>query len=290
MKTLLPILFAIFILASCVKNNDQPSWIEISDWELLANSSLGAKEGELTHNFSSAWIYANGKLVGVFELPVKLPLLLEGTTTFQIFPTVLNNGISATKKVYPFVQPYELTVDLVKNETISIHPFTRHYDQVKFWIENFEDSQKFETDGTNSLVSMVKGNDPAVLKYGDYYGLIALISVDSIYAGYTLENDPLYLPKKGAEVYLEIDYHSTNSLITGLIEHSASVVKYHPNIQLNAQDPNEVVVWKKIYIDMKEIVSGTSQSEYYKISLLAKLDPGGINREVIIDNVKVLHY
>jgi hypothetical protein len=290
MKIIVPYLFFVLILASCTKNINDPAWLEISEWELQANSNLGTTEGELSHNFSDAWIYADGKLIGVFELPVKLPILLEGSTKFRIFPAILNNGISATKKIYPFVEPYEITLDLKKNETISINPVTKHYDQVKFWIENFEDSPKFESSGTESLASLVQANDPSILKYGNYYGLISLNPVDSVYIGYTLENDKLYLPQKGAEVYLEVDYRSTNSLVTGLIEHSASLVKYHPNVQLNGQDPNGEVVWKKIYIDMREIVSGTSQSEYYKISLIARLNDGGIDRQVVIDNVKILHY
>lgn len=290
MKKLLPFIVLFFLFTGCVRKMDDPSWISISKWDFVANSNLGSEEGELTHNFSDAWVYADGKLVGVFELPVKIPLLLEGSVTFQILPTVLNNGISATKKAYPFVEPYKITVNLVKNETVSISPITKHYDQVKFWIEDFEDSPKFEVDLNTSLTTIVQANNPSILKYGNYYGLISLNTVDSVYAGYTLENDPLYLPQQGAEVYLEIDYHSTNTIITGIIEHSTQLVKYHPHIQLNSQDPSKTVVWKKIYIDLKEIVSGTSQSEYYKISLNAYLNGGGIDRNVIIDNVKVLHF
>lgn len=291
MRTFLPIIFSVFLLAGCIKKIDNPSWIEISKWDLIANSALGGEEGELTHNFTDAWVYANGKLVGVFELPVKLPLLLEGSTNFQIMPTVLNNGISATKKAYPFVEKYEITVNLVKNETVQIHPVTKYYSNVTFWIEDFEDSSlKFESDDV-SMTDMVAANDPNILKYGSYYGHIALNTTDSTYAGFTgdFQDSFLKLPRGGAEVYLEIDYHSTNSLVTGLIEISSSLIKYHPNIQLNAQNPNGEVVWRKIYIDLKEIVSNTSQSEYYKVSLVASLNAGGIPRDVIIDNIKVVY-
>jgi len=282
--------FSLFLFfSSCVKRISDPSWVEISEWELLANSNLGSLEGALSHNFSDAWVYADGQLVGVFELPVKFPMLKEGTTVFTILPTILNNGIAATKKAYPFVQPYEVTVTLIKNKTIIINPVTKHNDNVKFWIEDFEESTiKFEPDLGTSLASLVQANDPSILKYGNYYGHIALNSIDSIYAGYSLETQGLVLPNKGAEVYLEIDYHSTNTLITGLIEHSPTTVQYHPNIQINGQDES-YVVWKKIYIDLKEIVSGTSSSEYYKVSFIAQLNAGGVTRDIIIDNIKVLY-
>jgi hypothetical protein len=291
MKKLLPLFLIVLLFTGCVKHIDNPSWIEITKWDLLANSNLGAEEGELTHNFKDAKVFANGQLVGIFELPVKLPLLQEGTTKFQLIPTVLNNGISATKASYPFVEIYEVTVDLVKNETVVINPVTKYKDEVEFWIEDFEETGKFESD-PSSPTNLVQANDPAILKYGDYYGHIALTTDKTFYAGYTADtqNEHLVLPKNGADVYLEIDYRSTNSLITGLIEHSATTIQNHTNIQLNAQNPNGTVVWKKIYIDLKEIVSNTPESEYYKISLSAFLNDGGIARDIVIDNVKVLHF
>lgn len=279
------------VLSCCIKGVEDPAWIEINKWEMLPNSAYGVSEGELTHNFTDAWVYADGKLVGVFELPVKIPILKYGSSDLKIFPTVLNNGISATKKVYPFVQPYDITVSLVKNETVVINPTTKHYDGIQFWKEDFEEgtSIKFESDPGTSTANLVQGNDPSILKYGSYYGLIAINSVDTMYAGYTLDSSPLFLPQKGQEVYLEIDYRSTNDLITGLIEHSPSLIKYHPNIQINGQDPS-TAVWKKIYIDLKEIVSGTPQAEYYKVSLISRLKESGVSGDVIIDNIKVLHY
>ncbi len=289
MKIAILFISLFFALSGCVKGITDPSWIEITEWEMLPNSNIGSLEGEITHNFTDAWVYADGQLVGVFELPVRLPILKEGTTEIKIFPTILNNGIAATKKVYPFVQAYDITVTLVKNQTVVINPTTKHYDGVQFWIEDFEDTSiKFESDPGVSLATLVQANDPAILKYGSYYGLIAINSIDSIYAGYTLETEPLVLPKKGKEVYLEIDYRSTNDLITGLIEHSPTIIKYHPNVQINAQDPSSAV-WKKIYIDLKDIVSGTPLAEYYKISLISRLKDSGVSGDVIIDNVKVVH-
>ena len=118
MKTIF-VLFTLFLLFSgCVKNNPDPAWFEINTFTLVNNPS-GNVAGELTQNFTDAWVYVDSKLMGVFELPVKIPVLMEGVKKVQIFPTVRNNGISATKKIYPFTSAYEVEVDLVKNATIT---------------------------------------------------------------------------------------------------------------------------------------------------------------------------
>ncbi len=292
MKKFLLLIVVAFVVNSCVKNNPDPAWIKIEPWNLEANSDLNGAEGALTSNFKNAWVFADGKLIGVFELPAKVPILLEGSVNLQIFPTIENNGISATKKVYPFVEKYEVTVNLVKNETIVLNPVTRYKTLTKFWIENFDDSfnPKFETD-VNSMASLMYGNDPQYLKWGTGYGLINLTPTDSTFLAYTKDsqNQTFSTWPKGQEIYLEIDYINTNSLVTGLIELSTQAITNHPNIQLNGQNIG-AQVWKKIYIDLREIVSGTPTAEYYKIYLQAALQAGGVSRDVIIDNVKLIYF
>ena len=173
-----------------------------------------------------------------------------------------------------------------KNKTTTISPVTRYLTQTTFWIEDFEDAAvKIEADD-NSLAPIIKDNQSSKLKYGNFYGSVKLDATNSLFLGYTVGKLPL---PKGKEVYLEIDYRSTNHLITGLIEVSAAKIEDHVNIQMNGQ-PNDNVVWKKIYIDLKELVSATVNAEYYEISFRAPLDEGETEGEVIIDNIKVVHF
>ncbi|MFA7274453.1 MAG: hypothetical protein WC044_11315 [Crocinitomicaceae bacterium] len=289
MKSLVVFILGFFLFSGCIKNNENPSWIEINTWKLNFNPDIVDDQGELTHNFTDAWIYADGQLVGVFELPVKLPILKEGATHFKILPAIHNNGISATKKAYPFVEAYELDVNLVRDEKIVINPETKYYSNVKFWIEDFEDASiKFVPDPTSTAILMAE-NDPTILKYGLQYGAVHLTTENSTFYAYNSDSDNLLLPKQGAQVYLEVDYRSSNSLVTGVIEVSPATIKNHPNVQMNAQDISGPI-WKKIYIDMQEIVTGTPNAEYYKISLSALLDDGGINRDIIVDNIKVIYF
>jgi hypothetical protein len=285
MKGLLCFLASVFLLFGCVKNNPDPVWIEIKPWTLVENPDLVNVEGELSQNFSDAWVYVNDKIVGVFELPVKIPVLESGLCNIKIYPAVRNNGISSTKKMYPFVKRYELTAELVPNSTFTIDPVTMYDSNTQFWIEDFEDAAiKIRTD-QYSADTMLVGTDPAIMKW-NRYGISSLNAVDSTWIAYTSEE--LALPK-GQEVYLEVDYYNTNSLVTGVLALVSGTPQNNIHVRLNAQKPAEVR-WKKIYIDLREIVSNSSGANTFLISLQAALDEGDSEGIIVLDNIKVVHF
>lgn len=286
MKQLLYLLFVGLLASSCIKNNPDPSWLEVTKWSLVANPNSENQTGELTHNFSEAWVYIDDKIVGVFEVPFKIPILQSGNVNIKIYPAVKNNGIAATKKIYPFVEVFEVNVNLVQNQTLTLNPTTRYVSVTKFWIEDFEDpAVKIITD-PNSQAALSQGSDPLILEYGNNYGEVNLNLTDSTWVAFT-EQLP-YIPR-GKEVYLEIDYYNTNAVITGLIAISPSAVINNQNVQLNAQDPASVK-WKKIYIDLKEVVSNSSAQADFRISFQALIDAGDSEGKIVLDNIKVVHF
>lgn len=270
---------------SCIKNNPDPSWLEVTAWTLEQNSNSQYPTGELTHNFTDAWVYVDDKIIGVFEVPFKIPILRSGMVNIKIYPAVRNNGIAATKKIYPFVEVFEVNKELVQNEVLKLDLVTRYSSIVKFWVEDFEDPAVKLTNDPVSASTYTLGNDPSILKWGNYYGRIDLNTTDSSWIAYT---DNMFLPK-GQEVYLEIDYYNTNQLITGVLAISSTSIKNNPNIQLNAQDLSSVK-WKKIYIDLKEIVSNSAEAEYYKQSFEAIIRQGFSQTFIVLDNIKVVHF
>jgi len=287
MKYLYIFVLLSFGLSSCVKNNPLPVYLEINNWTLNSNPNSGVLPDTdpkvLTQNFSDVWVYIDGKIIGVFELPCKIPVLVSGSCKVTLYPAMKNNGISATKKIYPFVEPFENTFELTPGETYTINPITRYYSSTKFWIEDFDESSvKLETDVSVSNATLaVEPNGP-----WDNYGHIALTSSDSLWVGLT--NVALVLPKSGAEVYMEVDYRNTNSILTGLISYASGVSTDHPNISMNAQTSG--VQWKKIYIDLKDIVSNTASANNYKAYLRTLLDSGLSSSDVYIDNIKIVHF
>jgi hypothetical protein len=286
MKQLLYLLFVGLLASSCIKNNPDPAWLEVTKWSLVANPNSENQTGELTHNFSEAWVYIDDKIVGVFEVPFKIPILQSGNVNIKIYPAIKNNGIAATKKIYPFVEVFEVNANLVQNQTLTLNPITHYVSVTKFWIEDFEDpAVKIITD-PNSQVALSQGSDPLILEYGNNYGEVNLNLTDSTWVAFT-EQLP-YIPR-GKEVYLEIDYYNTNALITGLIAVSPSSVINNQNVQLNAQDLASVK-WKKIYIDLKEVVSNSSAQADFRISFQALIDSGDSEGKIVLDNIKVVHF
>jgi len=288
MKTIF-VLFTLFLLFSgCVKNNPDPAWLEINTFTLVNNPS-GNVAGELTQNFTDAWVYVDSKLMGVFELPVKIPVLMEGVKKVQIFPTIRNNGISATKKIYPYTSAYEVEVDLVKNATITLNPVTQYFSNVKFTILDFEDANLGFEDSPSSLANITASNDPSVIQSfnGNSFGRVTLTEAMNTWISAT--NLDENLPRNGAEVYLEMDYYTTNDFVTGVLGINSDGVAENPNVQINAQDES-TVQWKKIYIELKTIVSGSTSADYFEHSFEAILGEGKTSTQINIDNIKVVYF
>ena len=286
MKYLLRLILLNFILSSCVKNNDDPSWIKVNKWSLNSNLNANYPQGELTHNFTDACVFVDNKIMGIFEVPFKIPLLKSGNVNIIIYPVVKNNGISSTKKIYPFVEPFNVSVNLVKNNTVTISPITRYNSITKFWIEDFEDATIKIENNSESKVQIHSGDDKMILKYGNYYGGITLTEKDSVWLAKT--NGHLVLPKSGKEVYLEIDYYNTASLLTGVLACNSSNSIDNPNIQLNKQDILSVG-WKKIYIDLKELISYSTTADYFEITFKALFEAGLTSRYIYMDNIKLVY-
>jgi hypothetical protein len=100
----------------------------------------------------------------------------------------------------------------------------------------------------------------------------------------------MVLPQGSAEVYLEIEYKTTNNVLTGVLGITLpGTNKINPNIQLNAQSASDVT-WKKIYIDLKEIISSSTTADYFEQYLQAQIDPGKSSSDIYIDNYKIIHF
>lgn len=281
------VFFGLSLLFSCVKNNPDPAWLRVNDWDLVANVALSGEEGELTEKITNAKVYVNDELIGIFETPFRIPLLTSGESVVRLDPVVINNGISATKKVYPFTNYYIETVNLIKNDTVVISPVTSYKSNANFWIEDFEDINiSIENDPNTSLANLVLSNESLNSFNGNYYGKVELTDSDSTWVAYTL--DQLVIPK-GVDSYLEIDYYNTNDVYQGLISLSPSGQSNNVNIRMNAQTP-ESVIWKKIYIELRELVTASPNQSTFLQSFQANLDVDDTEGLIYFDNIKVIWF
>lgn len=270
------------VFSGCVRNNPKPVWITINTWTLTDNPDPSASDpGDLTHNFSDAWVYVDDKLIGTFELPCKIPVLASGTKQVKIYPTVRNNGISATKKIYPFCKEHTVMLDLVEGGSYTIDPVTYYNKDCVFWIEEFAGNASVDiVDDNNSTAHIEEDNDPAIMLTGNY-GHVHL-SDDSSQWLATLSQS-LSLPKGGAEVYLEIDYRSdTTRTTTGLF--AGSTENDHVTLLPNGMR------WRRVYIDFKEIVSYSVTASSFLPYFKAGLPTGVSSADIYIDNIRIVHF
>jgi hypothetical protein len=279
---------SLFLISGCVKNNPDPSWLQINEWTLESNIELSGSEGELTENISDAWVYVDDKIIGVFQVPCKIPILKSGISNIKIFPAIKNNGISATKKIYPFLEVFEINKELIQNQTLVISPKTKYKSITNFKVYDFEQANMFiENDPNTSLTQIQYANLDLQPINGNFYGKVPFNETDSIWIAYTTEQVQF---NKGREVYLELDYYNTNSLTTGLIYvNQDGTAKNNINIQLNPQDELNIK-WKKIYIDLKEIIGNSPPGCNFLQSFQASLNPGKTNTEVRLDNIKLVYF
>jgi len=274
------------LLQGCVKNNPDPSWLYIDEWTLIANPELSGAEGELSQSLTEAWVYINGNCVGVFELPIRIPLLETGSVEVNIYPGVRVNGIAATKKIYPFCSVYNSNITLIQNQTVTLTPVTKYVSNAQFIIEDFEGANvMLENDPNTSMANFILDNTDLQAFNGNTYAKVDLNSSDSIWVAYTTFGS--YLPR-GKEVYLEIDYYTTNRVVTSLLAIAPSGLKKNPNIQLNKSNP-ETVKWKKMYIELRELIGASDANAYFDHGFEAWKESSLENTEIRIDNIKVVY-
>jgi hypothetical protein len=274
------LLYLGLLLSACVKNNPDPAWLEVNEWVLEANSSLNGEEGQLTHNLTDAWVYVDEQLIGVFEVPFKIPILKEGAANIRIYPTIRVNGISATKMRNEHLVPFELNGVFVKNQTLTVTPVTHYKDNVNFWIEDFEDINiKLTDDPNTSSAHLTLANDTLKWFNGNYYAKVMLSATDSIWVANTNQDQQLTIPKN-KQAMLEIDYCNSVPFTNYLLFVNANGVTENAMVTMN-KSPLNALRWKKIYILLSEVITAGPRAFH---------DTAISSNFILIDNIKVVYF
>jgi hypothetical protein len=274
------------ILSACIKNNPNPSWIEVNPFVLVANPALSGSEGQLSQDFRDVWLYIDDQMVGCFQTPFKIPVLKEGNVNIKIYPAVRNNGISSDKKIYPFMNVYEINSTLVQNQTLTVNPVTSYVDNLNFWIEDFEDASiKIQDDPNTSLTNLFVSSDNLTPFNGFNYGKVVLNEMDSIWVASTTEQ--LSIPKNKA-CFLEVDYYNTNTFVQGFLALSINGNVYQDNAGFNEQTFS-AVKWKKMYIELTELIGNSVNGSNFIQTFKSNLDSLQTETFICIDNIKIVY-
>jgi hypothetical protein len=278
------ILLVLFTTGCEIINPEEeiPAYMHISPMVVNTNPSV---QGTSSHKITDAWVFVDNELIGVYELPATFPVLKKGTKEVLIRPGIFQNGIAGFRMQYPFYTFHKTSLDMKPLKTDTVNPQIRYFDSVKFSLnEDFEDTGiKFEkTAKSDTGIFITK--DPTKIFEGTSSGIIFLDNEKTLFEITSIEN--FVLPKVGAPVFLELNYRTNNSFTVGLFANSHSQV-----VQL----PSQVIInptaeWNKIYIDLTQLVSSSITAVNFKLFIGGIKDSNVSLPEIIIDNVKLVHF
>lgn len=86
-----------------------------------------------------------------------------------------------------------------------------------------------------------------------------------------------------------MDIYCTEDVLTGVLAINGGGVTENQNVRVNEQSPEDAA-WRKIYIDLETIVSGSPQGSDFEHSFQAVLDEGKTSAVIYIDNIKIVRF
>ena len=285
MRVLLYVVFLGFLTA-CIKNNPNPSWIEVNPFVLESNPALSGAEGQLSQDFRDVWLYVDDQMVGCFQTPFKIPILKDGNVNIKLYPAIRNNGIATDKKIYPFMNVYEINAELIKDQTLTINPKTSYVNNANFWIEDFEDASiKLQDDPNTSVASLFVSSDNLTPFNGFNYGKVVLNAIDSVWVANTTEQLAI---AKNKPCFMEVDYYNTNRFVQGFLALNTNGSFYQDNAGFNLQALN-TIKWKKMYIELTELIGNSANGSNFIQTFKANLEEGQAETFICIDNIKIIY-
>ncbi len=274
--------FAFCCFFSCDIINPEeeiPSFIELESFTLLQTPNTGSNR----ENIKEGWVYVDNELIGAFAEGKPFPVLAEGTVDIIVDPGVHENGNRFTPGLYPYYTRYTTTVELVRGQTTVINPEFAYRDNITFkFIQDFENNTIFTAD--------LDGNDETRITYttdGALDGVSAKIELDVDNPTFNVGTNASYaLPVTGPnDTYLEINFKTDVPLSLGLI-----TLDNGGNVQqLYGQILNSTPVWKKVYVNLKQIIL-SNPTPPYQVGFAATLPSDQSSATIFVDNIKLLHF
>lgn len=286
-KIHLLILFFFVSFSSCeIINPDEeiPSYVRVENISLLTDTLT---EGSSTNKISDVWLYVDDQPLGVYEMPVSIPVLEAGTHALQIRAGVIVNGIASTRVYYPFYAFYNDTVNLVPGSITTVSPVVHYYSGTVFSMNepfNGPGYQIIATAGvsdTNYYVVTDAANT--------FEGPAGAAYLDASHPVFECEsNDSLVLPINNP-VYMELNYKSNTEFTVGMY---GIILQQHYDLNvLNIRPSSE---WKKIYINLTPAITlftnafGNAFGYKPYIRMTRNSDVG--DAQLYFDNIKVVHF
>lgn len=287
-KSLLFLFLFAFILTSCKVLDPEetiPSFIRIES----VGFDAGAGQGSDSVTINDVWVYVDDEIVGAFELPATVPILKSGQHKITLRFGVILNGIAATRSINPFFEAYTTQVNLIEDSIITLHPNSSYVaSSVFFWNETGQEG--FEDGGIS--IDSINGSDNAILKSdtvvyeGNYSGWIKLTKDLPDFLGASTKT--FNIPSSGSKsMLMEMHCKNTNNnLGLGIYVKTATGITIKVDYLIIKPGPN----WKKIYVNMPNLLDTYLTASTYQVFFSASLESGNQTANIYLDNIKLISF
>jgi hypothetical protein len=259
-----------------------PCYVEIDSISLATDYFT---QGTNSHRIRDAWVYVDDQLIGVYEMPVKFPVITSGGThNIKVYPGILNNGIGSDRANYPFFDFYSGSFFLEEGKVTKLSPSVTYYSSTVFeWMEDFEGSGMSLEKLAASDTIVEKTNDPENVFEGTATGAIFLNEGDSIFVGKSSQT--FLLPRGSEPVYLEINYKTNTTIQISTLSsdnEEKTAVYIRPSIE------DDTLIWKKMYVRLDDVIGNDLSTVKHAILFRIVRDGNIGNCETYIDNIKLV--
>ncbi len=287
--TFLSFLYSIFFLTIITVSGcdlikpkaEVPAYISIDRFILITDS---VKQGSASHKITDAWVFVDDKLIGIYELPAKFPVIASGTQNVKIRAGIKFNGIVNDRIIYPFYHSFDTLISLNKLQSFSINPIIKYEANAKFtYLENFEGQiiSLIKSIASDTTVQLIAPSNPATYRT-THCGAGFLNTSGKKFDFISAQAYPF---TKGINIILEMDYKCNQLFTIGLIASTKGNFEKEGIVTLNSTEDK----WKKIYVNLASFINVKSYADNFTLFLRCVKEPATETSQVYFDNIKIVN-
>jgi len=286
----------IFFIVGCSPKMETPAYIWVDSIEFHV---VNDNQGTASHKITDIRLTVNGTSLGLYQFPTRIPVLASGNTRLIFEAGIIDGGVAAKRRKYPFYTAYFMEVNLKKGEIDTLLPKFTYTDSTKFYfIENFESAGYIFKAHKEGGAPLEQTNDESLIFHypkepNNYSGIIELPYNDSIkYFEIRTTSQVELNANKISYCLMELNFCITDDIEIGIITHSANSEIKDQQIALAnlIGSKNQNPEWKKAYINYTEIIreAATSQMKNFDIYIKTYTPTSGKAR-FLFDNIKLVY-
>lgn len=261
-----------------------PAFIHIDEFSF---STDFIEEGSNSNKITEIWVFNDGLMLGAYDTPAEIPVLSEGATALEFRAGIKNNGIAATRIMYPFYESFNVIESLSPLESNTVSPSFTYKEGVEFSLrEEFEDAgNKFITTvNSDTTLFNISGEEA----FENSSGKVVLHGETNVFQVET--DDELDLPA-GKLIWVEMDYKCNNSFAVGLKAFQGFNITKDLALVVNpTTDIAGIPQWNKIYVELSFVANQHIGADYFKFYIESNLDADNDEAELFFDNIKIVHF